>query len=116
MASWSYALRTNNAQPLSNLGINQRCAGCGSLAKTLAQRQKQGWFVDFEGLDVSTISLSSEPIGTQLAKARVTVPRSDSYNDDGSFRNSSPAHRGAVFTVRMRYSSGGYQLVSFSLS
>ena len=60
-----------------------------------------------------SIALSSQG-GERVAQARVDVPASDSYNDDGTFRNTSPAHKGAEFLVQMRYVKSQWRLVSFS--
>ena len=116
MDVWGYALRTNDARPLTALGSKRKpCGGCGAFARTLASRRTQGWAVDFPGLRVRSLEVSASG-GQAVARARVDVPQSDSYNDDGSFRNTSPAHKGASFVVRMRYAGKGYRLVSFTVS
>ena len=43
----------------------------------------------------------------------MAIPESDSYQDDGSYRSTSPAHEDATFTVTMRLTKTGYRLVSF---
>ena len=114
MDLWAYALRTNDASPLAATGLGRKpCGGCAPLAKELAKRRTQGWTVDFPGLAVRHVALSSLG-GDRVARARVDVPASDSYNDDGTFRNTSPAHSGATFLVQMRLVKKQWRLVSFS--
>jgi hypothetical protein len=116
MDVWGYALRTNDARPLTALGAGKKpCGGCGAFARTLASRRTQGWAVDFPGLRVRSLEVSATG-GQAVARARVDVPQSDSYNDDGSFRNTSPAHKGASFVVRLRYAGKAYRLESFTVS
>jgi hypothetical protein len=116
MDLWAYALRTDDARPLVALGPGKRpCEGCARFASSLAQRRKQGWSVDLPGLTVHTVRVQT--IGGQSnATATVDIPQSDSYNSDGSYRNTSAAHRGATFQVRMRYTKSGYQLLSFTVA
>ena len=76
-------------------------------------RRAEGWTVDFPGLTVRGIALSSHG-DDRVARARVDVPASDSYNDDGTFRNASPAHKGATFLVQMRFVDSRWRLVGFS--
>jgi hypothetical protein len=52
----------------------------------------------------------------EVASATVDIPESDSFNTDGTFRNTNPAHPGATFTVQMRYTGKQYQLLAFSVS
>lgn len=114
MDLWAYALRTNDPKPLAAARLGKPpCGGCAPLAKELASRRTQGWSVDFPGLTVRSLALSSQG-SDRVARARVDVPASDSYNDDGTFRNTSPAHKGATFLVQMRYVKSRWRLVSFS--
>jgi hypothetical protein len=116
MDLWGYALRTNDAAPLSKLGGAKSCGGCAALSTELARREKQGWVVDFAGLAVRSVSVAKPRGAERVARARVDIPASDSYNTDGSFRNTSPAHAGSTFLVRMRYADKHYRLVSFTVS
>jgi hypothetical protein len=116
MDLWSYALRTNDARPLTSLGGRPSCGGCASLSRELARRERQGWVVDFAGLDVHTVALATAQGRVRVARVSVTIPASDSYNTDGTFRNTNPAHAGATFVVRMRYADKRYRLVSFTVS
>lgn len=116
MDLWSYALRTNNARPLTKLAGTKACAGCAALGRELARRQKQGWVVDFTGLRVGTVTVAKQKGPERVARSKVDIPESDSYNADGSFRNTSPAHAGSMFVVRMRYTDKHYRLVSFTVS
>ena len=116
MDLWGYALRTNDAKPLTALSAGAKpCGGCAALARTLATRRDQGWTVDFPGLTVRRVAVAGD--GKQrVARAVVDIPENDSYNDDGTYRNTSPAHAGARFVVQMRYAKKRYQLVSFTVS
>ena len=114
MELWAYALRTNDPKPLAATSRGRSpCDGCARLAEELASRRTQGWAVDFAGLHVRRIALTAQG-GDRVARARVDVPASDSYNDDGTFRNTSPAHKGAEFLVQMRYVRSQWRLVGFS--
>jgi hypothetical protein len=115
MDLWGYALRTNDAGPLTAAGPGPRpCDGCRPFARELAARERQGWSVDFPGLDVHRVRLGSQR-GAVLARAVVDIPASDAYNADGSYRSSNPPHPGAHFEVRMRYAERGYRLLSFTV-
>jgi len=115
MDLWAFALRTNDAEPLVALGRGTACAGCTALQRELARRSAAGWTVDLAGVDVRRIALSKRG-GSRLARATVDIPASDSFNTDGTFRNTNPAHTGATFEVRMRFVDGGYRLLSFTVS
>ncbi len=115
MDLWGYALRTNDAKPLVATGAGQQaCGGCAPLARELATRRRQGWTVDFPGVTVRRVRLAAQG-GDRVARATVDIPASDSYTSDGTFRNTSPAHRGATFVVRMRYVRTQWRLVSFTV-
>ena len=111
-----YALSTNDAAPLTRLGGKSPCGGCRPLAAELARRAKRGWVVDFAGLTVRRLTVAKVQGAETVARATVDIPASDSYNTDGSFRNTSPAHAGSTFVVRMRYADKRYRLVSFTVS
>jgi hypothetical protein len=112
---WGFALRTNDVRPLSALGRGKPCGGCPALRRELAQRADQGWSVDFAGAQVHGIKLAGQG-KVEVASATVDIPESDSFNTDGTFRNTNPAHSGATFTVQMRYTGKQYQLLAFSVS
>lgn len=116
MALWGFALRTNDVRPLVSLGGAARtCGGCAALRTELARRRAQKWSVDFRGVDVRRLRVSGPPRAA-VARATVDIPASDSFHDDGTFRNTSPAHAGASFDVRMRFTGRAYRLVSFTVS
>lgn len=46
----------------------------------------------------------------------VAIPESDSYNEDGTYRSTNPAHPRDIFEVEMRYTSSGFELLSFRVS
>lgn len=114
MDAWSWSLRSNDASPLLAVSPSRKqpCDGCASLDKELTARARQGWYVDFPGLDVAGTRLRQSG-DTVVATSRVAIPESDSYEDDGSYRSTSPAHEDATFTVTMRLTKAGYRLVSF---
>jgi hypothetical protein len=114
MDAWSWSLRSNDASPLLDVSParTRPCDGCKTLAKELAGRAKEGWYVDFPGLDVGRTRLRRAG-DTVVAASTVGIPQSDSYQADGSYRSTSPAHDDATFTVTMRLTRSGYRLVSF---
>ncbi len=62
---------------------------------SLHQRKQAGWHVDFAGVDVRKLTVKKVDDNV-YAKAKVDIPESDSYNADGSFRNTNrrtPARR-----------------------
>jgi hypothetical protein len=115
MDLWGYALRTDDPKPLAATAAGkQTCGGCAPLARALASRRRQGWTVDFPGVTVRRVRLAAQG-GDRVARATVDIPASDSYTTDGTFRNTSPAHKGATFVVRMRYVRNQWRLVSFTV-
>jgi hypothetical protein len=114
MDAWAWSLRTNDATPLLDASLSRKagCDGCSSLAKELRGRAKEGWYVDFPGLDVGRTKLRRNG-DTVVATSAVSIPESNSYTDDGSYRSTSPAHEDATFTVTMRVTRSGCRLVSF---
>ena len=116
MDLWGFALRTNDVRPLMSLGTGARpCGGCAALRSELARRRAEKWSVDFRGVDVHRVRVSG-PARAAVARSTVDIPASDSFNDDGTFRNTSPAHAGASFDVHMRFTGTAYRLVSFTVS
>jgi hypothetical protein len=112
---WGFALRNNDAKPLVALGRGKPCGGCAALQRELARRAAQHWSVDFDGARLRRMTLTKR--GTvQAARATVDIPASDSYNTDGTYRNTNPAHPGATFEVQMRLAGGRYRLVAFTVS
>lgn len=113
---WGYALSTNDPAPLLALSSKERvCEGCRSLQTELRRRADAGWHVDFPGATVKSVSLarSAQQVVASLA---ISIPASDSFNDDGSYRDSSPAHPNARFEVRMSFTKAGFRLLSFTLT
>jgi hypothetical protein len=120
---WGYTLRTNDPRPLTRLSPHgEPCRGCGDLARELRKRRTQGWAVRFPGVAVGSVKVTRAPgkagkAGKEaVAVAKVDIPRSGSYNADGSFRNTNRAHPHATFEVLMRYTPTGYRLLSFTVS
>lgn len=115
VARWDYALATNDGTAVSRLSPKgQRCEGCRDLEAELARRVKQQWRVDYPGSTVRNVDVRREN-DVWVGTARIDVPSSRSYYDDGSFRNESPAHSGARFTARFRLDKGGFDLLFFQV-
>lgn len=112
---WGYALRTNDASALTDLSPKAApCQGCVDLQRELAKRRKQGWYVDFPGAKVVKVDLAAGDLpGVQVATARINVPASESYFEDGELRNENDARKGAAFEVRMRLNGKRYVLLAF---
>lgn len=116
MALWGYALRSNDGRALVALSApGEKCQGCKALTTSLHQRKQAGWHVDFAGVDVRKLSVKK--VGDNVyAKAKVDIPESESYNADGTFRNTNRAHPGATFEVLMHRGAKRFQLLSFTVS
>ena len=116
VAVWGHALSTNDVGPLLALSPKGRvCAGCRSLQIELRRRADSGWHVDFPGATVKSITLARNARQVS-ASMKVSIPQSDTFNDDGSYRGSSPAHPNARFEVRMSLTKAGFRLLSFTLT
>ncbi len=115
MDTWAYALRTNDPEPLSDLGAQNTCRGCKPFARELAKRRTQGWSVDFPGVEVRKVKVTRDGDAFR-ARATVDLPESDSFNSDGTFRNTNRARARSTFEVRMRFTPKGYRLLSFTVS
>ena len=118
MASWSYALATNDASAVTSLSAKgSPCQGCKDLTAELGKRSKQKWFVDFPGVHVDKVRMQPDPVtpGAYVARAKVDIPASRSYFEDGSYRNDNDAHPNTDFLVRMRLAGGKYTLLAFEV-
>ena len=120
VASWGYALATNDATALTGLSPSRKeqCRGCKELATELRSRADEGWHVEFPGATVRRTTLSRE--GERILATTVAdIPASQSYFDDGTFRNDNEAHAGARFLIDLRIDGEGkkrhYVLLAFSL-
>jgi hypothetical protein len=118
--SWGYALSTNDATAVTGLSPSKKeqCRGCKELATELHRRHKQGWHVQFPGASIrrTTLERRAERI---LATTVADIPASQSYFDDGTYRNDNDAHRGAKFLIDLRIDGTAkkrhYVLLAFSL-
>lgn len=116
MDLWGYGLRTDKAKPIVALSSKSKpCRGCAEFAATLRKRKQQGWSVDFAGLKVRTMVIK-QVAGNTYARSTVDIPKSDSYNADGTFRNTNKLHTGATFEVLMSYTKQTYHLLAFTVS
>jgi hypothetical protein len=114
---WGYALATNNATAVAALAPKgTTCQGCRQLRAELAKRKERGWFVDFPGADVKRVKVvPGDTPGVWVATARISVPASRSYFEDGTYRNDNDAHPNVDFTVRMRHQAGRFVLLAFTI-
>ena len=113
---WGHALATNDATAVTGLAPKgAACQGCRDLRTELTKRRKQGWFVDFPGAEIKRVDVEPGEPGTWVATARISVPESTSYFDDGSYRNDNKAHPKVDFTVRMRHQAGRFVLLAFTI-
>jgi hypothetical protein len=115
--SWSFALATNDATAVTDLSPKARpCQGCADFATELHKREKQGWYVDFPGVNVVKLKLAPGDLpGVQVATATMNVPASTSYFEDGAVRNENRGRRGATFEVRMQLDGKRFSLLAFSV-
>ena len=114
--TWGYALATNDPDPLVGLSPGKKpCVGCKELAAELRDRKKQGWYVDFPGAEVKEATIDQRA-GKSLAQMTVSVPESDTYNDDGTYRSTNPGHPKGTFEVEMRFKKPKFELLSFRVS
>ncbi len=116
--SWSYALSTNDASAVTSLSPKGKpCVGCQDLVEELGQRKKEGWFVDFPGVAVDKVELTSlsSDKGAWAATAKVDIPASRSYFDDGTYRNDNDAHANTDFVVIMKLVGKQYVLLSYQV-
>ena len=120
VASWGYALSTNDATAVTGLSPSKKeqCRGCKELAAELRKRDNEGWHVAFPGASVRKTTLKRED-DRILATTVADLPASESYFDDGTFRNDNEAHRGAKFLIDLRIDGQGkkqrYALLAFSV-
>jgi len=114
LQAWIYALNTNDPDPLLSASGRQPCTGCRALARELGAREKDGWYVELSGVRVSSRKVTASGRSAR-ALLSVSLPESTSYNTDGSFRSSNPAHPRSTFAVEMTHTRRGFRLDSFSL-
>jgi hypothetical protein len=112
---WGYALTTNDAEALTGLSPKSApCQGCRELEAELTKRKKQRWYVDFPGAEVVKVTVAPGDLpGVQVATAKIDVPASQSYFEDGELRNENEARKGATFEVRMRLDGKRFVLLAF---
>ncbi len=113
VARWSYALLTNDADAVVDLSGRTRCLGCRELAAELGRRIKEQWYVDFPGADITRLKIARTGEDTWRANARVDIPASRSFYEDGTFRNDSPAHPDSLFVVDLASTGKRYVLLGF---
>ncbi len=100
LQAWIYSLNTNDAQALLDISGAKPCEGCAELAAELESRQKAGWYVGLEGVRVTRVDLTGQGRSAR-AVISVAIPESSTYNEDGSYRSSNPAHPRSTFEVAM---------------
>jgi hypothetical protein len=116
--SWGFALRHNDPAPVVGLSPSRKqpCLGCADLQAELAERRKQGWYVDFPGADIGRITFGPGPEpGTFAAAAAIDIPATLSYFDDGSVRNTSEEHPNSSFELLARRDGKEFTLLGFRI-
>lgn len=114
LQAWIYALNTNDPAALLDVSGARPCGGCPELVKELEKRERQGWYVRLEGVR-ATVGQVKPARGSSKVVLSVAIPESDTYNADGSFRSTNPAHPRSRFEVTMTHTRNRFRLVSFSL-
>lgn len=95
---WVYALNTNDPSVLLDESGAKPCRGCDSLRAELAEREKEGWHVQLPGVDVRKVTFRRDE-DVEVATAVVDIPASQSFFEDGTYRNDNDEHRGAEFVI-----------------
>lgn len=114
LQAWIYSLNTNDAQALLDISGAEPCEGCAELAAELESRRKAGWYVGLEGVRVTRVDLTGRGRSARAVMS-VAIPESTTYNEDGSYRSSNPAHPRSTFEVAMAREGERFRLVAFSL-
>lgn len=114
LQAWIYSLNTNDAQALLDLSGAKPCEGCAELAAELESRREAGWYVALEGVRVTRVDLTGQGRSARAVMS-VSIPESSTYNEDGSYRSSNPAHPRSTFEVAMAREGARFRLVAFSL-
>jgi hypothetical protein len=115
---WGYALQTNDPSVLIKASGRKPCRGCDSLRRELRKRAEEGWYVKFPGAKVRKVTFRPDgPV--EVATAVVDVPESQSFFDDGTFRNDNKARKKVKFLLDIRADGRGKQrrwtLLAFSI-
>ena len=114
LQAWIYSLNTNDAKALLDVSGAKPCEGCAELAAELESRREAGWYVALEGVRVTRVDLTGRGRSARAVMS-VAIPESSTYNEDGSYRSSNPAHPRSTFEVAMAREGERFRLVAFSL-
>lgn len=114
LQAWIYSLNTNDAKALLDISGAKPCEGCAELAAELESRREAGWYVALEGVRVTRVDLTGRGRSARAVMS-VAIPESSTYNEDGSYRSSNPAHPRSTFEVAMARAGERFRLVAFSL-
>ena len=114
LQAWVHALNTNDPQALLAVSGDRPCGGCRQLAAELESRAAAGWSVALEDVRVASSRVRREA-GTSRVLLSVSLPASDTFFEDGSYRSTNPAHPRSTFEVEMTYTDRRYRLDAFSL-
>lgn len=114
LLAWVHALNTNDPGALLDVSGARPCAGCRELQAELETRAREGWYVDLDAVHVTSARVR-EAGRTSRVLLSVSLPESDTFYDDGSFRSTNPAHPRSTFEVEMTYAGSRFRLDSFSL-
>jgi hypothetical protein len=115
---WGDALQTNDPSVLLDASGKKPCRGCDTLRKELRERKKEGWYVQFPGADVRNVKFRRDG-DVEVATARVNIPGSQSFFEDGTFRNDNKARKRVPFLLDIRADGRGkkrhWRLLAFSV-
>lgn len=114
LQGWVHALNTNDPQALLAVSGERPCGGCRQLAAELGSRAEEGWSVALEDVRVASSRVRREA-GTSRVLLSVSLPASDTFFDDGTYRSTNPAHPRSTFEVEMTYSDRRFRLDAFSV-
>lgn len=117
IASWRHALLTNDATAVTGIAGPSGCRGCPDLRAELRDRSREGWYVDLPPITVRRIELVELARPRQwLAEARVDIPASTSYFEEGVQRNTNRSRRNVGFHVIMEMRAQRYLLRGYFLT
>lgn len=115
---WGFGLQTNDPSVLLDASEGKACRGCDTYRDELKQRAKEGWYVQFPGATVRKATFRADG-PTEVGTVVVDIPASQSFFEDGAFRNDNKAHKGATFLIDIRADGQGkrrhWTLLAFSI-
>lgn len=118
VAGWGYGLQTNDPSVLLDASGKRACRGCDTYRDELEQRAKENWYVQFPGATVRRATFRADgPV--EVGRLVVEIPASQSFFEDGTFRNDNKAYKRARFLIDLRADGQGerrrWTLLAFSI-